>query len=413
MPLLLLAIVAMLVQQTVATVAKMAVPVLFPAIALDLGVAPELVLAYTWLYACVGILVMAGSGAFIVRYGAIRVSQAGCLLMASGLALSTITAGSLWIGVAMLGIGAVLIAVGSTSATPASSQILARHAPPRTAPLVFSIKQSGVPAGIAIAGGLVVPLATALGWHVALLVVAGFCAVIGIGLQPCRRPFDRDRRRQQKLSFGDVRITVYSVLNEPTLRTMAMAAFAFVGLQSIFTNYTVVYLYEELDYSAVDAGAILSIGTLVAVPARILWGVVASTLVPASLLLAILAVVMAFGAAAMGAFTPEWSNFWIVAVCIVVSATGLSWHGVLLSEIARAAPEGEAGRMTGGVLAFGTVGQIVYPLLFAAVYAPFGYQAAYAAIAVPAAGLAWAFFRAGRRPPAATPAAAADDVAPS
>ena len=402
MPLLLLAIVAMLVQQTVATVAKMAVPVLFPAIALDLGVAAELVLAYTWLYACVGILVMAGCGAFIVRYGAIRVSQAGCLLMALGLAVTTIPTGNTWLAVGALSLGAVLIAVGSTSATPASSQILARHSPPRLAPLVFSIKQSGVPAGIAIAGGLVVPLAAAVGWHLAIVVVALFCALIGLGLHPCRRPFDRDRRRQQKLSFGDVRITVYAVLNEPTLRTMAIAAFAFVGLQSIFTNFTVVYLYEEVDYSVVEAGAVLSIGTLVAVPARILWGVVASTLVPAGLLLAILAVVMGLGAAAMGAFTPEWSSFWIIAVCIVVSATGLSWHGVLLSEIARAAPEGEAGRMTGGVLAFGTVGQIVYPLLFGAVYAPFGYQAAYIAIALPAAGLAYAFFRGGRPPPPPT-----------
>lgn len=396
MPLLLLAIVAMLVQQTVATVAKMAIPVLFPAVAAELGIEPELVLAYTWLYACVGILVMAGCGAFILRYGAIRVSQAGCLLMGLGLALTTASQGGPWLGLTALALGAVLVSIGSTSATPASSQILARHAPPKAAPLVFSIKQSGVPAGIAIAGGLVVPLAAAVGWQRAALAVALVCVLIAFGLQPCRRAFDAERKRDHRFSFGDVRVTVYAVLNEPTLRTMAIAAFAFVGLQSIFTNFTVVYLYEALHYSAVEAGAILSIGTLVAVPARILWGVVASTLVPARLLLAILAVVMALGAGAMGAFTPGWSDFWITAVCIVVSATGLSWHGVLLSEIARAAPEGEAGRMTGGVLAFGTVGQIVYPLIFAVFYAPFGYQAAYVAIAVPAAGLAWAFFRAGR-----------------
>ena len=388
----------MLVQQTVATVAKMAVPVMFPAVALALGVAPELVLAYTWLYALVGILVMAGCGAFITRYGAIRVSQAGCLLMALGMGGTAAAGSGLWLGLSALSLGAVLISIGSTAATPASSQILARHAPRRVAPLVFSIKQSGVPAGIAIAGGLLVPLAAATSWQHAALAVTALCAVIAVALQPCRRAFDAERKPEHRFAFGDLRETVYAVLGDPTLRIMAVSAFAFVGLQSIFTNFTVVYLYEEVGYSAVEAGVVLSIGTLVAVPARILWGIVASTLVPARLLLGILAVLMSLGAAAMGAFTPAWGNFWIVAVCILVSATGLSWHGVLLSEVAHAAPDGEAGRMTGGVLAFGTIGQIVYPLIFAAAYAPLGYQAAYIAIALPAVGLAWAFFGRLRRP---------------
>lgn len=395
-PVLIVAIVAMLVQQTVATVAKTAVPVMFPAVALALGIEPELVLVYTWLYACVGILVMAGCGPFILRFGAIRISQIGCLLMTFGMALTAI-GGSFWAGIAGLGFGCMLISIGSTSATPASSQILARHSPPSVAPLVFSVKQSGVPAGIAIAGGLVVPFAESIGWQGASLAVGLLCALIAVGLEPCRKGFDADRRPGQKLALGDLRATVYMVLHDPALRIMALAAFAFVGLQSIFTNYTVVYLYEEVGYSAVEAGAILSIGTLVAVPARILWGVVASTLVPSRPLLGALAVVMSLGAAAMGAFTPEWSRFWVIAVCVVVSATGLSWHGVLLSEVARLAPDGEVARVTGGVLVFGTIGQIVYPLLFGAAYAPLGYHAAYIAIALPAVGLAWAFFG-GRRP---------------
>ena len=102
---------------------------------------------------------------------------------------------------------------------------------------------------------------------------------------------------------------------------------------------------------------------------------------------------MAAGAAAMGAFTPEWSAFQVTLVCIVISATALSWHGVLLSEIARAAPLAEAGRMTGGVMAFGAAGQIFYPLLFGLVYFPLGYQAAYIAVAAPAAALAAALLK--------------------
>ena len=343
----------MLIQQTMATVAKTAVPVLFPAIALDLGIASELVLGYTWLYACVGMVVMAGCGSFIIRYGAIRISQMGGLVMAAGLLLAATATDFLWLGIPALMVGAVLISAGSTSATPASSQILARYALPRVAPLVFSIKQTGVPAGIAIAAGLVLPLSVWIGWQWAAVVVAGLSALIVLGLAPCRAAFDAERKPEQRFAFGDLRENIYTVLGEPALRAMAMAAFAFVGLQSIFTNFTVVYLYEELNYTPVTAGAILSLATLIAVPARIFWGVVASTLVPPRLLLGVLALFMAGGAATMGAFSAEWSELEVTLVALVISASALSWHGVLLAEVARVAPEGEVGRITGGVMALG------------------------------------------------------------
>ena len=400
MPLLFLAVVAMLIQQTMATVAKSAMPVLFPAIALDLGIASEAVLGYTWIFACAGMVVMAGCGTFIIRYGAVRMSQVGGLLMAVGLglaALAGLDGSDLGAGLTVLILGAILISAGSTSATPASSDILARYAPPRLAPLIFSIKQTGVPAGIAIAGALLLPISVWIGWQQAVLLVAGLCLLIALGLQPCRREFDRNRRPEQKLAFGDLKETVFSVLRSPALRGMALAAFIFVGLQSIFTNFTVVYLYEELNYSPVEAGAILGLTTLVAVPARIFWGVIASTLVPARPLLGVLAAVMAFGAAAMGAFSPAWSQWQVVLVCIVISMTALSWHGVLLSEVARAAPDGSVGRLTGGVLAFGTAGQIAAPLLFGALYFPFGYQAAYIGVGLPALAVAVVMLR-GERP---------------
>lgn len=385
----------MLIQQTMATVAKTVIPVLFPAIALALGTASEAVLVYTWVFACVGVLVMAGCGTFIIRFGAIRMSQVGGVLMALGLALAALAGLDYWTGIVMLTLAAVLISAGSTSATPASSEILARYAPARMAPFIFSIKQTGVPAGIAIAGALVLPLAVWIGWQAAILATAVVCLVIAAGLQPCRRHFDRDRKPRQKLAFGDVKETVRAVLREPALRGMAMAAFVFVGLQAIFTNFTVVYLYEELHYTAVEAGAILGLTTLVAVPARIFWGLVASTVMPARPLLGILAAVMAVATAAMGAFSPAWAQWQVSAVCVVIAMTALSWHGVLLSEVARLAPDGAVGRLTGGVLAFGTAGQVASPLLFGALYFPFGYQAAYLAIGLPAAVVAVIMLRRG------------------
>jgi MFS family permease len=384
MTVLLLAIIAMLVQQTIATTAKVGLPALFVPIAAELGFDAEYVLVYTWVYAICSLCVMAACGGVIRRLGALRTSQIGCLMMAAGLAAAALLASPVLVFFA-LGIGVLLISFGSTVATPASSQILAAYAPPKWAPLVFSIKQTGVPAGVAISGFILVPLASTQGWRATTLGLALVCVAIAVLLQPLRAEFDRDRDPKARPRLVDFVINVRDVLGQFERRAMAMAAFTFVGMQAIYTNFTITYLHEDLNFEYETAGEILGFATLLAVPARIFWGWVGSTLVQPRALLAALAMIMASSTALIGAFDPHWSHAAVLAVNCAVGLSVLSWHGVLLSEAARLAPAGEAGRMTGGILAFGSAGQIVYPAIFGLGYWLGGYGLAYVAIAAPAA----------------------------
>lgn len=392
MPLLVLAITAMLIQQTVATTTKLSLPAMFPAVAADLGFDPAYVLLYTGVNAAFAILAMAGCGGAIRRWGALRVSQIGCGLMAVGLTAAALLAQP-WLVLPPLAIAVMLISFGSTVATPASSQILAKYSPPKWAPLVFSIKQTGVPAGLAISGFVLAPLAVVYGWRVGLLALAAVCVVIGVALQPLREEFDRERDPTARPRWSDFPDTIRDVLAARELRRMGAAAFCFVGMQSIFMNFTITYLHTAHGLGLEAAGALFGAATLLAIPARIFWGWIGSTLVSPRVLLASLAVMMAISTAAMGAFDASWTKAAIFAVAAVVSLTVLSWHGVLISEAARLAPAGEAGRMTGGVLAFGSAGQIVYPQLFALGLAAGGYLTAYVVIAIPAALIAAVLFR--------------------
>ena len=386
MSVLLIAVIAMLTQQTVATTAKMGLPALFPAVAGELGFDAEYVLAYAWVYAAGSLAVMAGCGSAIRRYGGLRTSQAGCVMMAAGLAAAALLAHPL-IVLPVLGVTAILVSVGTTVATPASSQILATYAPARWAPLIFSIKQTGVPAGVAISGLILAPLAVAFGWRGTALGLAALCLAIAVLLQPLRARFDGDRDPRARLRLRDFVHSIRDVLGQPERRALAIGAFTFVGMQAIYTSFTITYLYEELDLSLADAGRILGLATILAVPARVFWGWIGSTLVRPRSLLAALAVMMAGSTALMGAFEPHWSHTAILAVNCAISLSVLSWHGVLLSETARLAPVGEAGRMTGGVLAFGAAGQLVYPVLFGGAFWLGGYGAAWTMIALPAAAV--------------------------
>ncbi len=370
---------------------------MFPTVAADLGIDPKVVLGYTWSYAAVAILVMAGCGGALRRWGALRTSQLGCLAMALGLAAAALLAQP-WLALPPLVLGIFLNSAGSTVATPASSQILAKYAPPKWAPLVFSIKQTGVPAGLAISGMILAPIAASFGWRPALLGLAIVCVVIAVALQPLRAEFDADRDPTARPKFSDFPTTIRQVLNAPEMRSLAMAAFCFVGMQSIFMGFSVTYLHEALGYTVEAAGPIFGAAALIAVPARILWGWVGSTLIKPQMLLACLAAMMAVSTASMGLFEKNWAEWQVFAVMGLISLSVLSWHGVLLSEAARLAQAGEAGRMTGGVLAFGSAGQVIYPMIFGLGLASGSYIAGYVLIALPALFMAFVLVRSALSP---------------
>jgi nitrate/nitrite transporter NarK len=74
----------------------------------------------------------------------------------------------------------------------------------------------------------------------------------------------------------------------------------------------------------------------------------------------------------MGLVTPAWPFAAVVAVALALAGTAVSWHGINLSEIARLAPSGMVGAVTGGIIAFGSVSGILFPVGMSALLAATG-----------------------------------------
>lgn len=71
------------------------------------------------------------------------------------------------------------------------------------APLVFSIKQTAVPACLLISGFLAPAMASALGWRGAALITAAACVAFAAMLQPLRARFDTDRVASRRFRVSD------------------------------------------------------------------------------------------------------------------------------------------------------------------------------------------------------------------
>jgi predicted MFS family arabinose efflux permease len=267
--------------------------------------------------------------------------------------------------------------------------------------LVFSVKQTGVPLGAALAGAIVPGLQQITGWQPALLLVAAVCVFCAVVAQTLRIRFDADRDPQGRVSLGNFLRPVRLVLEQPALRTLAGCSFLFSIAQLSLTTYLVTYLTDSLAYGLIAAGAVLSISQMGAVMGRVLWGWVADRWVGARRMLAMLATLMAVCSVATALLQTEWPRVLVIAVLFVYGASAVGWNGVYLAEVARQAPAGMAGMATGGTLFFTFLGVVLGPPVFGALSGMFGsYRAGFAALALPLAVTAVVLWR---RPRGATP----------
>ncbi len=217
-----------------------------------------------------------------------------------------------------------------------------------------------------------------------MLVSAGACWFFALLLQPLHGRLDTDPSPTHAIHLSDFVTTITGVLAARELRALSFACFAFNGLQAVFIAYFVTYL-TSLGYDLVAAGALFSTVIAIAIPCRILWGWIGSFYVAPRLVMSWLAFGMAASVVLTGAFTEAWPALAIGVVTGVLSATAMSWHGILLSESARLAPFGRAGTVTGGVLSFGQMGAFLCPSVFALLLRlTGGYTAGWAVCALPA-----------------------------
>jgi len=135
----------------------------------------------------------------------------------------------------------------------------------------------------------------------------------------------------------------------------------------------------------VAAGFVFSAAVALAVPGRIVWGWLGSGHVSPRLIMAGLSLGMAGSVAVFGFCSAGWPTLLVGLVAGVLSATALSWHGIVLAETARAAPEGMRGAVTGGVLSIGQVGALAGPLMYSALLGLTGsYGLGFIVCAIPA-----------------------------
>jgi MFS family permease len=422
----LLALFVTLGVQMLASLVLSAPSVLAPVVAPQLGFAPERVGLFVGLAYLMAMLSGLWSGRGVASIGAVRISQAAMFSCALGAFAAT--GGSTWLFV----VAAIAIGAGYGLINPASTTLLERHSPTARRALFFSVKQTGVPLGVALAG-LLMPwgLAT-LGWQWSIVFAALACVLLGAGLfpavhrlqkarvsraaapdadwsaEPLNAPPDETAKtaaaargaasakvgataaQDIDAARAESRPTVaglgalWSVLRDPPLRRLSLMSLAFASTQLVFVTFLVSLLNLQLSHSLAWAAGILAAAQVVSTVSRITLGYAADRWIDAGPLLGWLGVAMAASLVALALLQPTTPDAWVFAAAVFCAATGMGWNGVYFAELARtAAQRADVATVAGASQFFTFAGSMSGPVLFAGVIRAGGsYSLGYALFAL-------------------------------
>ena len=266
---------------------------------------------------------------------------------------------------------------------PAGSRILAATAPPQHRTLIFSIKQAGAPAGGALAGLILAPIAQWFGWPAALLIsmAAGLGAAILIA--PLRPRLDVERDPTQPIGpatlfhWTKIRAPFAILLGNRPLATVTALAVSFAIVQGCLFGFTVTYLSIERGLTLAEAGTAYAAMQAAGVVARIVLGWVADRTGTPALNLTIQAL-LAAAAVLLLALLPRGTPLpQYAATCAITGFFAASWNGIYLAEIVRLSPPDRVVEATAGSSVFTFLGYMAGPSLFSLLVTIASWQTAF------------------------------------
>lgn len=347
--------------QVAAVMGSSSFPVIAPALGAALSVEPSLVgYQVSLIYG----VAMAGSpfmGNVVPRWGACRAMQLG--LMSTALGLIIALTGT----VSTLVAGSILLGLSLSVMQPAAAHLLFRFSPPENRNLIFSIKQTGIPLGWASMGAIAPAVTIALGWRWALGLVAAVSVATALVIQSQREAWDDDRGGpggDRRGLLAGIRL----VWRYPALRWLSLMSFCFAFVQLCFATFGVTMLVEELGYSLVAAGFLLSLVFAAGVTARIVWGWLADFIGDSMLVLVALGAILVICCIILTFVSSTWPGWALMLLFLVFGATGVAWNGIFTAEAAHLAPAGQVSSAVGGAMVWNFGGVLVGPALFAFCY---------------------------------------------
>jgi MFS family permease len=259
--------------------------------------------------------------------------------------------------------GLLLVGVGAATPTPAgSTAVMLEFASHRRA-LVMSFRQTGVPAGGAIAALALPIIAIHDGWRAAIA-AAAVTALIGAVL--CAVFYRLAGTRADQAPVVETGTARFRSLFTRDLAYVGASGIMLVMGQYCLVSYLVLFLNQTWRVPLVLASVFLAATQLAGAVGRPFWGWFSDMFVGGSRKLALVAVsVIGAGSILAIAWLPAGSPFFLMVIAIVIAGgCVVGWNGVWITLLAESAPPGLRARSIAAGLTINQPSILLGPWLF-------------------------------------------------
>jgi MFS family permease len=294
-------------------------------------------------------------GRLVDRLGGRRLLIATFLLSAAGF-LAVAAAATF----PLLAVGAAIGGLGQAAANPSTNKLLTVHVPAGRRGLMTGLKQSGVQAGLFLAGMALPSLALGVGWRPAVAGV-GVLFLVVAAVVPLVVPPDEDGGGPAETSAeaeddGRGRLP-------PAVTWLALYGALMGAGAGAVTAYLPLFAEEGLGLTVTAAGAVAGASGAVGFVSRIAWSTASERTVTFAWPLGVIAALAT--ASAAGLLVSPAVGAWLLWVAAIVHATsGLAWNSVGMLAVMHVAGRRHAGRASGIVLLGFLAGFTVGPPAF-------------------------------------------------
>jgi MFS family permease len=366
--------IALLVQTTISLIAA-CVPVLAPEIAEQRAWNVGVIAFYTPVVYGAAFLVTFQVPLLLRRLGGMGLCLGGVAVSAAGL-LCLLPPAAVVMVAAPLAIG-----VANGAMNPASAQVLGPRTSPRNAGFIMSVKQTGVPLGGVLAGILVPLLSMQVGWQNAVLGLAAGSLILAAALLPTVRWLNGSRLSGPPPGPHRPFDPVKRLLAIPGMTPLMLCAMSFAAMLLCLRTFFTAYLVTDLGFSLATAGLAFSASQAAGIVGQVGWAAVSDRLLMPHAVMALLGGLMTAAAVLTAAITPDWPIVAVIAVAVLYGVSAAGHLPVVLGEVTRRAPPGQAGVLTSGANVFLIGGILIGPLAFGAVGSAVHYAAAFLLLA--------------------------------
>ncbi|OIU72727.1 MFS transporter [Rossellomorea aquimaris] len=235
----------------------------------------------------------------------------------------------------------------------------------------MGIKQTGITTGSALAGLVLLPLASVYGWRHVVAIACLVLIIGGVVTFTLYHDSVRETNSQGKSRF------VYSMkhmLTNKPLMIVSISAMGLSGSQLCLVTYIVIYCYEYLHISLFLSGVLLVISEICGSIGRIVWGLISDRLFKGKRVIVLMIISGIAGVASLTlAFLPSFTTFLMMIPITMVFGFAISGFNALWMNVASEVVDVRfSGLSSGFSITLGSLGVITLPPLFGFIVDSFG-----------------------------------------